>query len=78
MLTKRNTTIKKLIAEGQHTPKQIGLMFGISAERVRQINKKPVSRAEVRELWKVDEVLRSITQDQIIKERSQQWKWTVI
>lgn len=59
MKTTQTLTIEKLIVAGQHTIAQIASLFGISSRRVSFIKSsmsKP-SRAEVRELWQVDDVI---------------------
>jgi hypothetical protein len=75
MKTQQTITIEKLLTQGLDSLTAIAQVFGISHGRVCQIkqNMTKPTRAEMRELWKVDEVLASN-----FKERSQQWKWTVI
>lgn len=61
MKSPRRVLIENMLKAGHHSIRAIAKLFGISAARVSTINKKmlhPVNRAEVRELWNVDEVMK--------------------
>ena len=60
MKSKQRTLIESMLRDGLHSMRAIARIFGISAARVSTINKEMhrPTRAEVRELWNVDEVMK--------------------
>lgn len=57
MKTAQTLQIETILREGKQTITAIAHRFGLTNSRVRSI-KQHSRRAEVRELWNVDEVLR--------------------